>query len=364
MHGMTDKQKTARIQAVIRQAGDELRHQYPLLARQNLIGSVVMAGALAGMASMAVLYAKGLLAWWMVIPMVALFQSLIHELEHDLIHLMYFKDRPWAYHLMLLLCWLARPSTISPWVRRNLHLHHHKHSGTETDLEERGITNGESWGLKRLLMTGDNMLAVFLRPVSTYRMVRAYAKAQKPASRREELLLNLRQWMGYSPIGLMHYVAWHGFLAYHATAYVAAHLGVPLTLSPMAQQLVHTLDFVAVAWLLPSHLRTFCLHFVSSNIHYYGDVEDRNVMQQCQVVTAWWMTPFQLFCFNFGATHAIHHFMVRDPFYIRQLTATKAHQVMREMGVRFNDFGTFLRANRFQRADEPVAAAALERQPT
>jgi len=29
-----------------------------------------------------------------------------------------------------------------------------------------------------------------------------------------------------------------------------------------------------------------------------------------------------------------------------------AHKVMREMGVRFNDFGTFGRANRFVRRDE------------
>jgi hypothetical protein len=41
------------------------------------------------------------------------------------------------------------------------------------------------------------------------------------------------------------------------------------------------------------------------------------VIQQTQVLNPWWMLPFQLFCFNFGSTHAIHHFVVRDPFYIR-----------------------------------------------
>ena len=50
---------------------------------------------------------------------------------------------------------------------------------------------------------------------------------------------------------------------------------------------------------------------------------------------------------GFGSTHAIHHFAVKEPFYIRQWNAGIAHQVMREMGVRFNDFGTFRRANRF-----------------
>ena len=30
------------------------------------------------------------------------------------------------------------------------------------------------------------------------------------------------------------------------------------------------------------------------------------------------------------------------------MTASVAHKVMREMGVRFNDFGTFARANRLE----------------
>ncbi len=57
--------------------------------------------------------------------------------------------------------------------------------------------------------------------------------------------------------------------------------------------------------------------------------------------------PLQLFCFNFGSTHAIHHFVVGQPFYLRQMIAPQAHDVMREIGVRFNDLGTFKRANRW-----------------
>ncbi|HRB93025.1 MAG TPA: hypothetical protein PLT17_06445 [Chitinophagales bacterium] len=91
----------------------------------------------------------------------------------------------------------------------------------------------------------------------------------------------------------------------------------------------------------------YCLHFITSNMHYYGDVEAGNIMQQTQVLNKWYFIPFQLFCFNFGSTHAIHHFVVNETFYIRQLTATKAHSVMREQGVRFNDLGTFTRANRY-----------------
>src|SRR3546814_13463832 len=92
--------------------------------------------------------------------------------------------------------------------------------------------------------------------------------------------------------------------------------------------------------------------FVSSNMHYYGDVESGNIVQQCQVLNPWWLWPAQLFCFNFGATHAIHHFVVSQPFYVRQLTARAAHQVMRDNGVRFNDVGALRRANRRGRSEE------------
>jgi hypothetical protein len=65
----------------------------------------------------------------------------------------------------------------------------------------------------------------------------------------------------------------------------------------------------------------------------------------------WWLWPLQAFCFNFGSTHGIHHFVVKEPFYIRQMTCVVAHKVMAQMGVRFNDFATFRRANRFAPSD-------------
>src|SRR5690606_37163110 len=83
-------------------------------------------------------------------------------------------------------------------------------------------------------------------------------------------------------------------------------------------------------WLIPNFIRSFSLQFVSSNMHYYGDIDPRDVIKQTQVLTPWWMIPFQLFCCNFGATHAIHHFVVKEPFYIRQMTSKTAHKVMKE----------------------------------
>jgi hypothetical protein len=63
----------------------------------------------------------------------------------------------------------------------------------------------------------------------------------------------------------------------------------------------------------------------------------------------------QIFCFNFGSTHAIHHFVVNETFYVRQLTANKAHKVMQQQGVRFNDLGSFTRANRFYEKELKLA---------
>lgn len=353
---MSDAEKTADIKQVVTQAGQDLRARHSWLKHQNAIGVAIMATSLAGMIGSGALYYFDLIAWYVCVPLVALFASFIHELEHDLIHLMYFRKNPGINKLMLILGWIARPSTVNPLVRRRLHLHHHKHSGTETDLEERGITNGVPWGLRRLLMTGDNMLSVYLRPIETIRTVRAFVRAQKPANDAEHKALEAEQRRGYFPLGNIYYLAWHSWLGFHGVMLGAALFGATLTPPAWLASTMSVLDFLAVTLMLPSFLRTFCLHFISSNMHYYGDVEDGNIMQQCQVLNAWWLTPLNLFCFNFGATHAIHHFVVKEPFYIRQWTAPTAHKVMREMGVRFNDFGSLARANRFHvQAQEAVA---------
>nr|WP_256324414.1 fatty acid desaturase [Pseudomonas sp. 06C 126] len=110
---------------------------------------------------------------------------------------------------------------------------------------------------------------------------------------------------------------------------------------------MEVVNSVVVILIAPNLIRQFCLFFISSNMHYYGDVAPRNALQQTQVMNPWWLWPFQMFCFNFGSTHSIHHFVVRDPFYLRQMTAPYAHKVMAQAGVRFNDFGTYKRANRF-----------------
>jgi len=235
---------------------------------------------------------------------------------------------------MMGLVWLARPSTINPWKRRELHFNHHKNSGTEVDLEERALTNGEQWSIRRLVAIGDNGFAVLLRIIAA-------------SNWTVRNVIFKRAFLAYFPLGIIHWSLWYIFLGFHAVDAVSSWANAPIAWSATTLNIMHVINILTVVWIAPNVLRTFCLHFVTSNMHYYGDVELGNVIQQTQVLTPWWMMPFQLFCFNFGSTHAIHHFVVKEPFYIRQMTAPVAHKVMRDMGVRFNDVGTFKRANRW-----------------
>src|SRR5690606_32016902 len=124
---------------------------------------------------------------------------------HDLIHQMYFRNRPWANSLMLTLGWIARASTINPFLRRQMHLHHHKVSGTVSDLEERGITNGERWGIRRVVAMADNMLGVVIRTRNMRSAVHHYARAQKPANRRAYARIVGQQMLAFMPLGQIYY---------------------------------------------------------------------------------------------------------------------------------------------------------------
>ncbi|HRH57075.1 MAG TPA: fatty acid desaturase, partial [Chitinophagales bacterium] len=152
---------------------------------------------------------------------------------------------------------------------------------------------------------------------------------------------------GMMPFTFALYLVWYFFLAHYAIHFISAvfNLGYQSPAIIEAQfKWINPLVFILI---LPNLFRMFCLHFITSNMHYYGDVESGNVMQQTQVLNKWYFIPMQLFCFNFGSTHAIHHFVVNETFYVRQMTASKAHKVMREQGVRFNDVASIKRANRF-----------------
>lgn len=324
-----DAERARRIRIAIRARGAQLRGKYTRLRYQDAIGASVLAVSVLGTVGAAVAYGMGALAWWIAVPLAAVSLSLAHEIEHDQIHQLYFRSNTGAQNIVLAVCWVLRPYTISPWTRKPLHLLHHRVSGTEQDIEERVISNGEKWGLRRVLMMIDPLVSVVLRlprePVRRRTVLRQMAKA-------------------YFPMTYVALLVWYSFIGFHAVDMVTG--GSPIT-SGVPLTVFHTIDLMAIVWIAPNVLRVTCLHFISSNMHYYGDIEKGNVVQQTQVLNRWYLIPAQLFCVNFGSTHAIHHFVPNEPFYVRQLTARAAHRAMRDNGVRFNDLGSFRRANRY-----------------
>lgn len=316
-------------------AGSDVKQRFPVLKYQNAIGLGILLFALFSMIVVSALYLNQQIPWWLCLILNALCLSLAHEIEHDLIHSLYFKKNRFMYHLMMALVWIVRPSSANPWARKTLHLKHHQYSGSELDIEERALSNGTRWGVLRLLMTADLMVAMAV-------------VAWQDKDKGDRLGMVMTGIKAFFPVAMLTWGLWYLFLLVHGVDVAAALLGMPIAWSAGTQALIGDLDMLVVVLIGPNILWSFCLHFVSSNMHYHGDVEHNNLLQQTQVMNPWWLWPLQLFCFNFGSTHSIHHFVVNEPFYIRQLTAAKAHRVMREMGVRFNDYGSFSRANRWK----------------
>lgn len=340
-----DADKIAEIRAAIIEIGNEWRTRHSWVNKhQDQIGLAIFVIGIAGVIGDGVLYGAGLLPWWATIALSGFWLSVLHELEHDLIHSMYFRKNKIVHNTMMFGVWLFRPSTINPWVRRRLHLHHHEVSGTDSDMEERAITNGEGWGTHRMVSLLDSMLGLYTKPMRMRQIVTAYVKSEARSPEEAKQLVTQSR-LAYFPLGLVHYMLWHFAIALWAYEQITG---------PTHLWARGTLDFLVVTILAPNAIRTFCLHFVSSNMHYFGDVQAHNVLQQTQVWTAIWLKPFHAMCFNFGETHAIHHFLVRDPFYVRELIKKDCQKVLRDQGVRFNDFGTFKRANRFSLTPPPL----------
>jgi hypothetical protein len=145
---------------------------------------------------------------------------------------------------------------------------------------------------------------------------------------------------GMLPFGIPLHLVWYLFVVVKLTNV----FGIDMPYQEFFLQIAAPL---MVGLVVPNLIRQFCLHFITSNMHYFGDIEHGNVLEQTQVLNAWWTLPFHLFCFNFGSTHAIHHFVVNEPFYLRQLTAKRALDILKNNGIRFNDYGSFRRANRY-----------------
>jgi len=326
----------ARIIKSIRSANRALLERYPILNHQDAIGLAITIVGAVGMVVVSLAYLRGWISAWVAVPANAFLASLLHEVEHDLIHELYFPYSRWMQYIMFGIVWAFRGNTLSPWARKSLHLNHHKFSGRPHDVEERLIGNGMPTGWKRLLAMVDQPMSLLIN----------WNRLRKDAPNNFRMR---RLVLGSLPVQFVFQLLWYVFLGSTlavAGAHILAVFHVPVHSSLSWISMVHeALVPVAVVWLFPNFIRQASLQIISSSMHYYGNVE--GVTQQTQILTAWYLFPLQIFCCNFGSTHSIHHFVVNQPFYLRQIVASAVHPVMKDCGILENDLSSNSRANAF-----------------
>jgi fatty acid desaturase len=329
MSSQTDAQKIKNIVLSVKAEENRLRNKFSFLNKQDSIGFFILIFSLLGMMTSAYLYYYALIPAWLCIIITAFFASISHELEHDLIHKLYFRNNTFMHNLMMTTVWLMRPSTINPWYRRKIHLLHHKTSGTEQDLEERLVGNGIGNILVRFVVMFDGLLGLLLQ--------------RNILNKEVKFFKFLTVFNAGFPLTIFYYIFGYGFLLFHGVNFF---MPKEYVYPEMLVKFVELSNFITVILIAPNFLRSGCLNLVTSYLHYYGGVD--SVLKQTQVFKGLFIWPFNFFTFNFAGTHAIHHFVVQQPFYLRQILASTAHKVMKENGVRFNDFSTFTQANRYR----------------
>jgi fatty acid desaturase len=319
------------VRVAIRRARDVFVQRHPWLKHQSAIGLIILLTSVAGTGSAALLYINGHISAWLCVPLLAFFASIAHEIEHDTIHTLYFKNHPRMRDFIFALTWVLKPNGPNPWVRNTVHLHHHRYSGTPEDIEEQFIGNGSPYGPLRFLIMADPLFSLSLFP-TVRRNSKAFRLWQLPAA--------------FLPMHAIFTAIWVAWLAAHTALWVNPDTDL-LTAKDM-----HLLNTLMVLCVAPGILRVFSLQFISSSMHYFGGV--KGLLAETQVLNKWYLLPLQLFCFGFGLTHSIHHIVVGQPFYLRHLIRHQCYPAMRQRGVRFNDMGTFRRRNHYL---DPSAAA-------
>lgn len=346
---LSDKERSSKIIQWIRFGDRRLRRRHTWLTRfQDQIGLAITLGSAGGMIAMGALYVADLVPAWATILVSGILASILHEMEHDLIHSLYFKNSARVQNFMFWIVWLFRGNTVNPWFRKEIHLLHHRVSGHKNDVEERYISNGMPWGLKRILVMLDPLAALTI---------------QGPKIKRDALpeLRRIKAPHKIIPLQRTFMLLWYSVLLLSLTRLGFMVAGADFTPPAWLSPIVTFLNTAAVVYLVPCWLRQAAIQIVSSNMHYYGDggapgAAIDSLVKQTQVLNSWLVLPLHLFCFNFGATHGIHHFVVNQPFYLRQWGAPFVTKALRRYGIRFNDFASMRRANAYRTNGEAVFA--------
>ncbi len=309
------------IRQAILQADAALLARHPWLGKDDALALGFFVGAWALAIGVGAGWLAGGLSAWLAVPLIALALSVLHELEHDLIHDTYLGGRPVLRFLVLAGIWLGKAS-LDPWSRGRIHRWHHVASGQADDIEERLIGLGLPWGPKRLLLTLLPMASGLVIPD-----LRRAGRARRKAGGRTADLRHPRWFHLVRAVdGLLTLLP---LVALTGWAMGAAWAPALLVLS-----------------VLPNTLRHASIVFISSSSH-YTDIPRGDLMVQNQVLDHPIFWPLQLFCWNFGATHILHHFVVQQPFWRRTLIWPRVKADLLAAGIRHNDLGSFARANRW-----------------
>lgn len=289
------------IRAELQAEEARLLARWPLLRHSDALATGVLALTLLGMAATVLGYHTAALPASVAVVAMAFWFSTLHELEHDLFHGTYWgKAGSQGSELGMWVVYLLKMHA-SPWWRRPFHLKHHAVSGQRGDVEERLLGLGLPLGLPRLALT--------LSPLA-YVLVAFEVARDSPEFLWYDPLLQSKPAMlvaGFSALAVLD--------------------GAGLVALDEATRAWAQTSFVC--FFLGSHLRHLCLSLVTTSCHYYGDLARGVVAEQVQVLEPRWLAPVQALCWWFGSTHWVHHFCVKQPFWVRTLVAFRVNARVR-----------------------------------
>lgn len=315
---MTANERKMSVIATVKQLSKRLFEKYPVLKYRTLIGVSLLLISISVLVLSFFAIHQAQLYFMMIASIFAL--SVLHELEHDLIHKMYFRKQSILRNIMLGLVWLAKPA-VNPWWRSKAHLNHHLRSGQTDDVEERFIGNGAKRLLTRLLLNVD-----LVAPIANLPRIKKLNPSFK-----------------IMPFMTMNLPAVILNLSFPAAIVLSFFFD-----AATAPWWYHALWAYVLAVTIPNNIRQFCLAVISSNIHY---VHPKHITEEVQMVTRFPFSIMNFFAFNFGRTHVIHHFFPHQTFYERQMTYAafspefiKEHFIVNDMEAMHQ--GNTLSANR------------------
>ena len=293
------------IAQAIKKADIDLRKAHPWLNQQDAIGSAIFIGSIVGIFSMWALYARygdSYYACSFIMIAIAVFTSFLHELEHDLIHNLYFKQSIAAQDFMFYCIWLSKLHG-NPWYRRELHLKHHILSGQTDDAEERLIGLGLPFGLERMAVTMHPFGALIITP--------AVARDTKWLDVQR---LNLSS----APVAFLFFGLTKLWMLYVGVMLCVGYSHYPVYLPARHWAWIRAANVLVC---LPNMLRQACLVMMSNSSHYYGDIPEKSAFYQNQILDHWLLYPLQFLCFNFGKNSK---FVVLFYFYSKHCVLTVA----------------------------------------